>query len=1245
MFGGLFTFQEISAQLANLIGQLRRFDPLATATYIGALLTVPQFHANTLRLEALAHLAIIHCKATKSKPKARHLSRWLNSDLCRSPLTSSEDPPEDVFISNVFDEHGNYRIFEGCWEYNDFYLQQTLDIVSTLPNSQETNRLRKQIRALLRVSEHIASKRDLERYCLGKGAARGEIRIPHDDMLKRLAHSVTLGPYALKEIQVTLEDLKPFLFYPRHRQEMLTQRPFHTYLERHPLLVRENTIICALPTAISSAIRRFVLEWMSENGFKDIFSLNISQHETNLVLNYAMKSLEATPVDQAVHDHGYFTDATALFDHGKFAHLVIHHDDLADALRTGLSETRTFLEEEAQLLRDRITSVGKELSSRPEYSGGLTILVNGGMGRGLFFEHPHIASQWHIIDLSSPDLLLLARDSKTSLLHLWKLLQQEQDISTNNVTLINIGTMNLFQYWRDNDWKLIPRDFPYQQEKGVFGISPNFVARMRQGIRQSFDAHAAFLDTDSWLAVERQSNAWFFKEHGKLPAYVCMGRLLKQEMYGVVETPQRNWWIICDQKIPGSYQEFARLLWDAIFRWMLKASRIIEQHIKNLPQPALKIRLHLVDIEEWPALDAHTIAYTDRNACHTSMSGSELTLFVGFPFIGFLARPDNAGETHCLFRIIEILHSHFDPNAIPPSALEAKIVPSSGARFLHMLRANNFRNVLGTLFHQPPRFVMPEDLEHAKLGLAWLVRSPAVDDELRGKKECQDFLHKLALKAWERIKAQLVTLDKVSVVREALKNIEAVSLDDQRWETTAQAVLATCIDYTDALRAASDRDFERAAALLASRILVEMAACTCPEDGSGRPMSRADFDALLARILQLIEIGDYSDAVQLEYVPHEIKITPSGDLDIEKQFHDNVMAPRARTVSASGFESASQKYIQYFQQSEDRPSAEDTFDRSFLVAFEDEYRFPIETIFVFLGELQKWALENKQCVMHITRHWLLEHLRELPPSTAEAILRAFTLPRRSKWDEDDRPKDWFPWRYRRRLSLLSRPIVECPLANHDAYIISPGLLEDSIRYVVGGAYMGAFDHSYFGTKAMKSWIGQANDKRGHEFNEIVAERFRELGLMARTEVNIRSIAGANLRQDLGDVDVLAWCPTIGLVIAAECKSLHFAKTMGEVTEQLFRFRGQTDKNGKPDELGKHLRRIEWLEKNLGKVAHFLQLGDMAITLQGNLIFSNEVPMRYVGNLPINNSQILTLEEIDAQRLGVTGPRQEKHRKE
>jgi hypothetical protein len=715
----------------------------------------------------------------------------------------------------------------------------------------------------------------------------------------------------------------------------------------------------------------------------------------------------------------------------------------------------------------------------------------------------------------------------------------------------------------------------------------------------------------------------------------------EKRLFGVVETGTHSWWVILDQNLPQGLADMAFRLWEAIFNWMTRGAFVIERHFDRLPEAAISIHVRLEDLANWEELrpQAFTGSGEAPHATYSDNEGVTLTLPSGC-LVHFF-KPTNIGERLCLEAIIEAMHRRIHDLDSSPSTKELvdEIVRDDGARFFHLLRANSFRDRLSATTRPPkPTFLAEEDDAWCRLGLAWLVREPTTTgDEVIGEKACVDFLNSLVDAVWARLRPQLEGFDRLALARRALENVEAIAFDERHWRTTARALLALHNDRDDVVRAAHERAGARNAASLASRVLVEMAVCTCAVNKAVTKPSQADFDNLLANVMLLANLGQYSDAIWQGYAPAEIRIAACGRFDLRTDFHDTVLLPRARDILGGQFAAAAREYNRYFEEvGESRPAA-DVFEDEFLKAFQAEFGTSVETVVGFVAALQNHALKKARYVLELEEKGLraIAVAENVDAASVDAILGSFTLPEREHWDEREpkgfRAKDWYPWRYRRRLSLVSRPIVKVTSDVGTIYMISPGLLETGVRYVVLRSAEGALPEDYFRMRMMRAWIGEANNRRGHAFNEAVAERLQASGFWARCEVKSSEIAAGTLNEDLGDIDVLAWQEATGQVLAVECKDLHEARTASEVAEQLGRFRGGYDAKGRPDELRKHLRRADWLSQNLALLSRFLGLSPNRIRTEPYLVFSDRTPLKYVSDLPLPNNNIITIDEIEGMR--------------
>src|SRR4030066_2341661 len=118
---------KIATYYPALFKQLQAFDPLKVAATFGGLLTVPELQSNCLRLEVLAHLALVSGKGHKT-PDAKFISSAFSS-AGKPPCGLYEDPAEDMFVTSIETPRGNFRVLEGVWESAGFFLQRVVNIV------------------------------------------------------------------------------------------------------------------------------------------------------------------------------------------------------------------------------------------------------------------------------------------------------------------------------------------------------------------------------------------------------------------------------------------------------------------------------------------------------------------------------------------------------------------------------------------------------------------------------------------------------------------------------------------------------------------------------------------------------------------------------------------------------------------------------------------------------------------------------------------------------------------------------------------------------------------------------------------------------------------------------------------------------------------------------------------------------------------------------------------------------------
>jgi len=204
-------------------------------------------------------------------------------------------------------------------------------------------------------------------------------------------------------------------------------------------------------------------------------------------------------------------------------------------------------------------------------------------------------------------------------------------------------------------------------------------------------------------------------------------------------------------------------------------------------------------------------------------------------------------------------------------------------------------------------------------------------------------------------------------------------------------------------------------------------------------------------------------------------------------------------------------------------------------------------------------------------------------------------------------RDIFPWAFSRRLSIVSRPILQLDSSANPSLIVAPHSMRGGFRYLVAGAHRADLPQNFFKTEGLRNkWWGKASE--GHSHAKNVADRLKEAGWEARLEINVPHVLNKKFPFDVGDIDVLAWKHDHHDVWVIEAKDLSQARNHSEIAHMLSDYQGENKTNGEPDKLLKHLQRVGHLQDDLDGVARFCRIKEP--TIRSALICSGVVPMQF-----------------------------------
>jgi hypothetical protein len=547
------------------------------------------------------------------------------------------------------------------------------------------------------------------------------------------------------------------------------------------------------------------------------------------------------------------------------------------------------------------------------------------------------------------------------------------------------------------------------------------------------------------------------------------------------------------------------------------------------------------------------------------------------------------------------------------NTLIGRIVLNDQARQTHKFLLRSFRDYVQDAISSSPTMLVGMDGATSMLGLGWRIRDRKLGGDINGKVECINYLNKLVRLLEDDLCIDLRRFNREATVGLALRAHESAALSKNQWERTASALLGLRDDQAAATAEIAKHGFQLNAVFLATRLLIEVALCECPLEG-GLEIGELDLTRLMSRAVAIPMYGGWSDAIRWDAMEPTLKLRPLGDVHAAIGDLETLMESYARAGSDLRLAEAVENYGLHLQEPPINPTVEGVLEADFLMAWADEFGASFDDLRCFVDCIEDMGINANEAVLKVPKSHLsaLSHdTKELGPDVTDPLVEALILRPRPNWRDvppgyDDR--DRHPWRFRRRLSVTRKPLIQIDDKDDPTILIAPGMLRDSVGFMLSGYHRGDFPRWQLKPQ-MRQWTGRSSDRRGKEFNREVAARLEALGWMVDTEVAMTKLLGMGFDRNYGDVDVLAWRPESSRILIVECKDVQYRKTYGEIGEQLADFRGELRSDGKPDYLLRHLNRYDLASKHANKVKAYVQaMGE--VQLESHLVFKYPVPMKF-----------------------------------
>ena len=1233
------TIEEITEDNKQLVRDLSAYDPTVAVPLLASLLTLPDYQSQCIRLEILVALAVVHCRGRK-KANINEVRRWF-SQIGKSRCVDGEDPAEDIFVSLVHDDHGDYRLLGGVWEGAGFYTQRILDIVATMPDEAPFEQIKKTAHALLTISDIVCEKAGLQRYQLGSDEQHSELSPNKLPGRSTLISRVTVPFAELDERGIEYSDIEPFLFHPKMKKDLIGQYIARSFLDQFPLIKQDDSrLTVALPTALSVAMRDYVIHNIIKCGlvekFDDILAKNYQKlfYDTPL-----LGGPSRAPVPWQKFGEHRIANFNSEIDKGYYIsyHLFlpsvqVHADGgfkTAYQLEDALTET----------LQKSIDDLLDSVEGEDDFKGGQVILVDCGWGKVSSPiqvaepDHP----QWRFLQISADDLVRLSWLGDMNPHDFWRIQDGLEAIEKAGVEIMNpSGILNLIGWVHNNHGHFMPHaQLPDDEEISperplVLNLPTNLLREIRTDAEQGYDRHRSLDNTGAWRDVRRVSHNPFFSSDSERRVYVSINDLDRRTLTSVYEGALRLWISVTAPNL--TQKEIEYRLWEMANEWLHRIGAVLDAHAEAATE-ALNLK---VDIE-FRDSDLPKGAFKKPRRqdllplCKISAQSEPHACKAVFE-AGFLSGfniAENVAE-RLFVRLIAraFLHLLGVKNVDREiEAIEARVVQNDEARHFHLFRTQKFIDyVQDTL---PAELIQIEPIDEAavRIGMGWRIIERGQGNKIEGREDCTRFLGKVVEDLLDEVVGTLGTFNRLSTLKRLVANSEKASIEQEHWKRTSAAILGLHEHNPKTMARVVEQTARYAGAGITSRILIEIALCACPPTG-GAWLSSIEMSKLIARAALIVRIGGISDAIHYNALAPEIRISPLGDILFRDEFGQFVVEPMLSYMAEKKFITDAPLQKKNYEAPEIVTDTQGIISAEFLDIWKIEMGFDLDEASYIIDALEQKGRAEKTVIFEISQseYFRLVCSDLVSEGAAARFLSQFTLTTRLKWKKPPKgfaAKDIYPWRLGRRLSFMARPILKIEDSDDPLLLIAPAALRKGFIYIFGGAYSGRLEQSFFRTKQMKdTWWGKASE--GHSFNKEVVQSLLDAKWQVRSNIGLPEILNQSLVRDYGDIDVLAWRTDRNHVLVIECKDLSPAINYSEIAALLSDYQG-VEVEGKADKLKKHLDRISLLQENQVQLQRFINIQQPQIV--SCLVCSGVVPMQYAKIEALADTHVGSVEDI------------------
>jgi len=601
----------------------------------------------------------------------------------------------------------------------------------------------------------------------------------------------------------------------------------------------------------------------------------------------------------------------------------------------------------------------------------------------------------------------------------------------------------------------------------------------------------------------------------------------------------------------------------------------------------------------------------------------EIHITIPFDFVYFVRQPDNRADRLLMKTILIAFREYvteakrtiaLDDIAIN-SIIEEIMVPSQAKMILF---ADPTVNLRMDNRHLPPhRFIQATDTSYILDNLvSYFPQDYHIPAAIESRDDKIELCNQIVFGLWQKLATLIEPFNGEALLKWLIAIQERNIQYAEFREILIPAKIACFGDFAAEVNELNDQDKDLDAVSNCCRTLIEFVAAKLPT--GNRWANEDDIDELLAFTDQIMEWGNFNEAIRHRFTDPKMGLLPSGRIGANKSLQHLALMPyrEARTESEifKNTENFDSNYLL------DRASAQQIEDlpefAPLRVAYRSEFNVDLLHVVEIASHLMSYGYEKASPCTFIEKKELYAELKKALPHAEDldAIIDHLTLKVRPEiWIAQDGYSDLdiFPWRFNRSLSYLRRPLIKFTQQDREIYAFGYRHLSVYIEHMFYLFYTSKFPAN---SKPLKKWLGGLGGKKGSPFR-IAVKSWLENNTdweIVQYEVDIKKNAGANhldADRDYGDIDIMAIDHKNKVIYMLECKNILGAKNIHQMKTEMDEYLGR-DANDEKARIRMHATRDSWLKEHQADLEKYVP-SVMEYTIRSIVMTNDQIPLPFL----------------------------------